>query len=402
MHEMSLTGEIHPAVCCLGYSRPGSMKRLLKSIAKAYIPYEDVTLIISIDRSEVSEEVEAVAGAFIWKHGQKRIISHAERLGVIRHTIKCGDLTDKYKALIYLEDDIVVSPGFYYYAVQAVNAYYGEKEIFGAALYSQKWLSSSDCFFEAAYNGSDVYLYNGDISWGQCWIDYQWKQFREWFDCNYGSLPEADCDLPKSVLNYGEQSWSRYVCFYMVKKHLYYTVPYQSYSTCMSESGVHTLASTDLLQVPLSEKKSGSFQFYKPDQCVAYDVFFERADRFVSEIKNIPVEEICIDLNGRKYEWPGYRYLLTVKKLPLPEIAGYGMNYEPVEMNIILDNRGDAIHLYRMEDSYVYKNNSIFFIYKKRVFHYLSRFQVKSLWYVSLKMLLIKIREKLYRVFWKK
>lgn len=399
---MKIFSEIHPAICCLGYNRPNSIKRLLDSIAAAYIPYDDITLIVSIDRSEVSDEVKAVAQSFIWKYGEKLIISHSEKLGVINHTIKCGDLTDEYKAIIYLEDDIVVSPGFYYYTVQALNAYYGETDVFGVALYSQKWLPSSDCVFEASYNGSDVYLYNGDISWGQCWIDYQWKSFREWFDYNYDNLPESDSELPQTVLKYGSQSWSKYVCFYMVKKQLYYTVPYQSYSTCLSESGVHTFESTDLLQVPLSEKKNGDFHFFKPDKCVKYDVFFERSDCFVSEIKDIPIDEVCIDLNGRKYDWSKYNYLLTVKKLPFPKIAGYGVNYEPVEMNIILDNRGDAIHLYKIEGDYVYEENTVFLMYKRRVFHFLSKYHVKSLWYAFSKMFYMKVRDKLHSHFLRK
>ena len=170
---------IKPAICCLGYNRPNSMRRLLKSIGMARYNCEDITLIISIDECGESDKVQKVAEEFNWNYGDKIIKRYPERMGVKKHTMAIGDLSQIYGAVIYLEDDIVVAPGFYSFTYEAVNRYKDIEDVFGVALYNQRWLSTAQSEFIPAYKGHDIYYFSGDISWGQCWMAKQWKLFRK-------------------------------------------------------------------------------------------------------------------------------------------------------------------------------------------------------------------------------
>ena len=99
---------IVPAICCIGYNRPESMRRLLNSVGKGVYDDVNIPLIISIDESDKSDNVEAVAREFEWKYGKKIIKRYPQRLGLKEHCMRCGDSSVEYGALIFLEDDVVV------------------------------------------------------------------------------------------------------------------------------------------------------------------------------------------------------------------------------------------------------------------------------------------------------
>src|SRR5687768_8098504 len=101
-----------PAIVITAYNRPEGLSRLLKSVADASYDSNNVTLVISIDKSD-SNKVYELADSFEWKYGQKKVIKHNEHLGLKEHILRCGDLTDQYGSIILLEDDLIVSPWFY-------------------------------------------------------------------------------------------------------------------------------------------------------------------------------------------------------------------------------------------------------------------------------------------------
>ena len=80
-----------PAIVAVGYNRPDGMKRLLESIGRAKYNVSNVPLIISIDESNRSDEVEQVAKNFQWNYGPKEIRRFPERQGLRKHIVQCGD-----------------------------------------------------------------------------------------------------------------------------------------------------------------------------------------------------------------------------------------------------------------------------------------------------------------------
>ena len=77
------------------------------------------------------------------KYGEKIVLCHPERLGLRRHIISCGDLTEKYGAVMILEDDLYVSPDFYNYAMRALDKYGEHPQIAGIALSTKRELLES-------------------------------------------------------------------------------------------------------------------------------------------------------------------------------------------------------------------------------------------------------------------
>ena len=118
-----------PVICCIGYNRPKSLERLLQSVGNAIYDDNDITLIISIDECPDSNKVEEVAKAFEWTHGTKEILRHSKRLGLKEHCLKCGDLSVKYGSLIFLEDDVVVAPGYYRFVKKNIEYYCDNENI---------------------------------------------------------------------------------------------------------------------------------------------------------------------------------------------------------------------------------------------------------------------------------
>ncbi len=57
---------------------------------------------------------------------------------MLMESLQCGDLTEKYDAVVVLEDDLVVAEGFMQYVVAAVEAYKNNDEIAGISLYTHK------------------------------------------------------------------------------------------------------------------------------------------------------------------------------------------------------------------------------------------------------------------------
>lgn len=96
----------------IAYNRVNSLKRLLNSLQKAYYDEDvNVPLIISIDKSD-TEDVLRLANEFHWNHGDKRVLSHAENLGLKAHVLSQGKLLEEFDAIVVLEDDVVVARDF--------------------------------------------------------------------------------------------------------------------------------------------------------------------------------------------------------------------------------------------------------------------------------------------------
>ena len=101
------------AVVVVGYNRPFGLKRLTLSLKEADYLSDKVDLVISIDKGKKQQEIIDICEKIKWDFGEKHIRIFNENLGLRKHIIKCGDLTNLYDAVVVLEDDITVSKYFY-------------------------------------------------------------------------------------------------------------------------------------------------------------------------------------------------------------------------------------------------------------------------------------------------
>ena len=355
---------MNPAIVAVGYNRPDSMRRLLGSIAKGRIPYDDVTLIVSIDESPQSDEVEAVARAFAWTHGEKIIRRFPERQGLRPHILQCGGLTEQYGAVIVLEDDLMVAPDFYEYVKQALEFYRDDPKIAGVSLYSHGWSEFAYKPFCPKNNGYDAYLGQFTASWGQCWTHSVWGKFMEWYkDQNDELLLEKGNFLPGQINLWSKNSWAKFFSNFIVEKDLYYVVPYVAMSTNFSEVGQHCINAVNTFNIPLQMGLKDTYRFCGFQSAVRYDMFLERLNLEGLEELSVDCDDLCVNLIGNKPHANGKRYYLTMGK-PLAKkiVRSYGLQARPIDMNIEYQIPGDTIRLYDMTvDAPVQKMKTAFY-----------------------------------------
>ena len=252
------------------YNRLDTLKNLLCSLLRAHYRCE-VSLVFSIDNSG-SDLIVNYAKGFEWKYGKKEIIHHKANIGLRRNIISCGDLTDKYDAVIILEDDMLVSPVFFDYACDACAFYGNNDKIAGISLYSYR-MSENLHEFNPITDGYDTYFIQWTSSRGQLWTRKQWKQFKEWYSMHCDDI--SDIPIPDFVKTW-THSWKKFHIAYLVNTDRYFVYPVFAYSTVQPALGTHAkeikLYSDDI--VPLCNGKVRDFVFQPFDATIVYDCFF--------------------------------------------------------------------------------------------------------------------------------
>lgn len=337
-----------PAIVVIAYNRPKSLERLLLSISNARYPTENITLIISIDKSD-SNKVENVAKEFKWKYGEKRIITLNKNVGLRDHVLRCGDLSFDYNTIIMLEDDLYVSPYYYMYAMETLTYYNNDDNIAGVSLYNQMINETANRPFNPIDDGGDIYFIQMVSSWGQAWTSKQWFDFREWYKkfSNY----EAAIRLPDNINNWPKTSWKKEFVKYIVANNKYFVYPRSSLTTNFGDSGTHHKKDTFIWQVPLllDEIKYKLVNF--EDSIVKYDVFLEILPSTLKN-KNIFIKDFTfeVDLYGTKnIENIVSKYLITSKPVEKP-ILSFGRSLKPHDANIVTNNHGDYFSLVKTID----------------------------------------------------
>ena len=341
---------IKPAIVTVGYNRPHLMKRLLESIGRAHFDCDDIPLVISIDESNRSNEVEKVAQEFQWNHGTKEIRRFPERQGLRKHIVQCGDYSEKYGAVIILEDDLIVSEDFYGYVCQAHEKYGADERICGVALYSPMRNQFPNYSFAPIPTPYDAYLGGMVVTWGQSWNAQQWSKFKTWYFAHEDKLPTVNHAIPEEISGW-TRSWGRYFVSYMAENDLSYIYPYVAHTTCFAEIGEHSVNAIPIsgAQVPLMTGRK-VYNFGDYERLPRYDSFYERVLGDDTMIDGIPGSQICMDLSNMKHNTLGKKYLISASELPYPKRASFGLALKPVEVNVLQAMPGNAFHLYELSD----------------------------------------------------
>lgn len=334
---------IYPAIVVATYNRPNALQRLLGSIARAdYTGYENIPLVISIDGGG-NPECRQVAEMFTWNYGEKRIIAHDFNMGLKKHILSCGDLTEQYGAVIMLEEDVYVSPYFYDYSVQTTSYYQFEPKVAGISLFFFKNNELTGTPFIPLQNGYDVFFAQVPSSWGQTWTDKQWQGFREWLKEN-DNKPVSKL-LPVDVREVwpSESSWKKFFFSYMVESDLFFVMPYVAYATNMGDVGEHFAEQTLMFQTDLMRYKM-MLRFLPFDKSmVTYDAYFELLPETFKAFGVLKDYDFEVDLFGAKplneIKKP---YLLSIKSCYGP-IRGFELCFSPIEMNVLEQQEGTYI-----------------------------------------------------------
>ncbi|MBR9777790.1 MAG: hypothetical protein GYB55_23305 [Cytophagales bacterium] len=288
------------AIVVVAFNRPNSLIKLLSSLEKAFYPSTDIPLIISIDyqNSAKHEDVVKIANDFIWKNGDKRVIEHKQNLGLRKHILSCGDLTEEFDSVIIIEDDLTLAPDFYTFANGAAEFYKDEDKVAGISLYSYEFEELGWFRFYPKRNQGDTFFMQWAGSWGQLWTKNNWQSFKNWYNKDIDILK---INIPDHVKGW-DRSWKKFYIAYLVETNRYYVYPYYSFSTVNDEQGTHYSENSRTNNVCLMRDNASSrFRYTEFLNCTTkYDSFFQPIAKEVF-IENLnKVVEVEFDLFGTK------------------------------------------------------------------------------------------------------
>lgn len=348
-----------PAVIIPAFRRDKSLSRLLTTINEAHYSEKNIELIISLDYG-ATDLVKETANSFTFKHGRVHVIEHGKKLGLKDHIIKCADFSLEYGSAIVLEEDLIVSPGFYQFAQNALNFYRNEDSVAGVALYSQRFNETAQLPFEPIQSDYSVYFMKLVCSWGQAWTATQWKDFKEWYsgiDSRNFNFEEIN-DLPENIKKWSNSSWKKFFNTYLLNKEKYFLYPYSSFSTHSGdEEGEHITDFGNLFQVPLSytssENQNNRFPEFK-NHSIKYDLHMEASGEFVNSFLKLDSNNIAVDFYGSKNrkQLCNSDYVLSSKKYKKP-IRSFPLQFKPLELNMKFESyNGDPpfFYLYKTDD----------------------------------------------------
>lgn len=383
------------AIVVVAYNRCDSLQRLLLSLEKAFYD-KPVTLIISVDKSD-TDAVERFSENYIWPYGDKIIDKHKKNLGLRNHMMSLGKWFDHFDAIAVLEDDIVVSPNYYTYTCQTVKKYHTCSEIAGISLYGFNVNYQSGIPFRPVNDEHDVYFMNCAMSWGEVWMRDSWQKFYDWYlqHQDFPMLPE----LPYCICSWNQKSWLKYHTRYCIEENKYFVHPYVSLTTNFGDAGEHSKGTANTVhQVELQqgEKKNYELPVFG-DKAVYYDGFFENKSLY--QVLELDTDNLCLDLNGEWKNRLNKRYWLTTEIKDFKIVKSFGLNYRPIEVNVILNNPGQNIFLY---DTYHKEKNPVknthstmlYHHYLSNIFYFIRQYGYVNTWKDFVSAIRIKYRTK--------
>ncbi len=331
------------AIVVVAYNREEPLKQLLSSLNAIVTDRRDIALEISIDNKGTPEVIRA-AETFIWKHGKKELIVHPEKLGLKKHFIWAGDRTEKYENILFVEDDLYVSPYVMDFVDCYLNQYENDERIAGAALYSPILCEFTKCKFYQYQDGFDNYFFQHPY-WGNLWSKQKWRLFKNWWK-NYTYNGEL---LPSNVRMWGSQSFKKIYIQYLIETDRYMVYPRNSYVTNMGVKGLHNHFNAIQFQVVLENGKRELRMSTLDESKSIYDAFFEiKQDILKMYHPVLENYEFSVDLNGMK-DHIKEEYVLTCKDTKR-RILSFSSSMRPAEQNVIANIPGEGIYFTKVSD----------------------------------------------------
>jgi hypothetical protein len=339
-----------PAIVVNAYNRPAALARVLNSLQQAVYPVDaEVSLAISIDRGG-DHAVQMLAESFVWPHGPKTVMLQEQHLGLVQHFFACGDLTQRYKAIVYLEDDLTVSPVFYAYAAQALSFYREDERVAGLSLFGLWFNGYTQQPFVPLPDGSDAFFVQVPYTQGLAFTAAQWARFAAW---RHSPLADAVPTVPlhEAWSRFDREDWFPLLARFVITTDRYFVFPRVSHTTGWGDAGTHFAQVSRFFHVPLQRGKT-SYDFKTLDEADAvYDSFFElqpdRLNRLTDQLRGY---DYTIDLYATKSRANlRTEYVLTSRRSRNP-IISFGKTAWPIEMNVVGRMPGAEICLCRVED----------------------------------------------------
>lgn len=330
-------------VVIAAHNRPDALAGLVDSLQRADIPV-DTELVLSIDGGGSRQpEVRRVADTIEWPN-PIQVIEH-DRIGLVEHFYRCGDLTVERGNVVFLEDDLIVAPAFLRWAGAALAHGESDDRIAGVSLAAPWFDGYRQLPFEPLIDGSDG-LY-AQVPWydGMAWTPAMWQHFRSW-------APDPKVPVHQSLDTLGPDEWFPSAMRYLVATNRWYLLPRDAQATNSGAAGAHFEQRTDFFQVPLALRGPNTWRLLGIDDSLAvYDDHMELGEPALRRLlPDLVTGTVVSDLLGvRDLDHVNADFVLTTRTAASP-IRSWGASMHPLIANVIYDVPGDAINLARSED----------------------------------------------------
>ncbi len=343
------------AIIITAYNRPQAFKNLMGSLARIHCD-QNVSLVISIDNNG-TDEVNKIAKDFVWKFGEKKVIIHTEKLGLKKHFLWVGDQTEKYENVIFLEDDLVVSPELISFANATIKFYKDDNDVAGISLYNPILCEFNGCKFFQNHDGYDVYFLQHPY-WGNIWMREKWYLFKEWLK----QFKYNPAILPTAVAQWKDTSFKKTYIQYLIECRKYIAIPHISLLTNNGEIGHHNTEALYQYQTTLLN----DYMEYRLCKCkdskTIYDAFMEILPKILKQYNNRLIGyDFEVDLKGNKYEF-NKEYVLTTRPVK-KYILSFSCLMKPTENGVIYSAEGSGISLCKAEDVILNDDYAIYQLY---------------------------------------
>lgn len=336
-------------VVAIGFNRPKSLQRLLKSLERVEPAEICADLIVSLDGGG-PDECLTIADNMQWHHGATNVVRHTTNLGLVAHVEWCTDLVRDYDGIIILEDDLSVSPWMLHYCNEAMKFYIDDPLVAQISLYGPSYNEFQRLPLGLASRAEDTFLARAPASWGQLYFRSAWQAYRRW--SSEGRQGVENSRAPSQIKTW-KHSWKRPFFEYVSACEKTIVYPIVSLSTNHTEPGTNMLANTKVHEVDL-ECVQRSYCF-TPTKAAHYNEWFE------PEPSNFPdacfdgIENLSIDLSGIiPMEELAGDWLLSLRPCRKP-VKRFSALLKPLELNVRWQVQADeqddwAISLGRKED----------------------------------------------------
>lgn len=332
-----------PTIVVVAHARPESTDRLLRSVLAADVePGTD--LVVSIDHAAAGESrsrsdaVLAMADAVEWPHGTKQVLVH-HAIGLVAHFEACGTLAVEHGAVILLEDDLLVGPGFQRWATAALSHAETDDRIAGVSLARPAHDGYRGLRFEPVDDGADA-IY-AQVPWydGMAFTAQMWQALQAPTDPSTPLHPAFD--------ELGDDEWFPELMRHLVEHKRWWMLPRSSHATGTGAAGAHFDDRTDWFQVELAAAAPTSFRFVPLNESRSqYDDHMEVTAAGLAGLGVAGAGEWVIDLGGTRVldGLDPAQLVLTTRPTTSP-VHTWGTAMHPLVMNVVADEPGAGISL---------------------------------------------------------
>lgn len=319
------------AIVITAYNRALPLDSLLNNLLSIRVGF-NLPLVISIDNGG-TPEVNKVANDYVWPFGEKRVIIHPQKLGLVNHFIWAGDQTEEFEHVIFLEDDLLVSPEVINYSLQIIDFYENDEEVAAASLYNPVLTEATGTKFYKLQDEYDAYFLQQPY-WGNIWFRNKWKQFKEYLK-SYVLKPEL---IPSNVAAWDKSFKKKYIQ-YLVESRKTVVTPKVSVVTNNGNAGLHGGDMYAYQSELLLEAKT--YRFPKLEQSKSVYDCYEEIEPRILKLYNPKLRDydFSVDLLGLKNNLKT-EYVLTTRKTNNP-ILSFSSLMKPTELSVVLNVAGD-------------------------------------------------------------